>query len=123
MNRICCALLLSLAAFAADRKPVTIQNMPAPPQMPGITWAPDGKRFAWMDDKTISQYEVATKKTKDLLVLAPLEDKAVKPAKTEVTDWQNRRVSEQSFQWASTGREMLVSVGGDLFLLHTDSGK
>jgi dipeptidyl-peptidase-4 len=123
MNRICCALLLSLAAFAAERKPVTIQNMPAPPHMPGITWAPDGKRFAWMDDKTISQYEVATKKKKDLLVLAPLEDKAVKPAKTEVTDWQNRRVSEQSFQWSSTGREMLVSVGGDLFLLHTDSGK
>jgi len=41
----------------------------------------------------------------------------------EAFDWQNRRVSEQSFAWSHSGKEMLVSAGGDLFLVHIDSGK
>ncbi len=112
-----------MAGWAAEKKPVTIQNMPAPPRMPGVTWAPDGKRFAWMEEKAILQYDVASKEKKELVALGPLREKAVKPAKEEITDWQNRRVSEQSFQWSSTGQEMLIGVDGDLFLLHTESGK
>ena len=57
------------------------------------------------------------------MALGPLEEKAVKPPKQEGADWQNRRVSEQSFQWSATGREMLISLTGDLFLLHTETGK
>jgi dipeptidyl-peptidase-4 len=122
--RICCVLpLVAIAAFAADKKPVTIQNMPAPARTPPITWAPDGKRFAWMEEKAISQYDVPAKKRKQLVALGPLEEKAVKPPRQEGTDWQNRRVSEQSFQWSATGQEMLISLQGDLFLLHTDTGK
>jgi dipeptidyl-peptidase-4 len=124
MTRICRVLpLLAIAVFGAEKKPVTIQNMPAPARMPPITWAPDGKRFAWMEEKAITQYEVASKKKKQLVALGPLEDKAVKPPKQEGLDWQNRRVSEQSFQWSATGQEMLLSLQGDLFLLHTDTGK
>ena len=124
MRRICCVLpLLAIAGLAAEKKPVTIQNMPAPVHMPRITWAPDGKRFAWMEEKAISQYDVASKKKKQLVALGPLEEKTVKPPKQEGVDWQNRRVSEQSFQWSSTGQEMLISLEGDLFLLHTDTGK
>lgn len=116
-------VLASLAALAAERKPVTIQNMPAPPHMPEVTWAPDGTRFAWIEDKAILEYEVATKRQKQLAGMAPMEERAVKPPRTEATDWQNRRVSERSFQWSENGREMLISVDGDLFLLYTDSGK
>jgi dipeptidyl-peptidase-4 len=124
MRRNRCVLpLLALAAFAADKKPVTLQNMPAPARMPPITWAPDGKRFAWMEDKTISQYDVTTKKKKQLVALGPLEEKAVKPPRAEGTDWQNRRVAEQSFQWSANGQEMLISLQGDLFLAHTETGK
>ena len=124
MRRICRVLpLLAVAAWGAEKKPVTIQNLPAPVRMPPITWAPDGKRFAWMEDKAIFQYDVPSKKRKQLVTLGPLEDKAVKPPKPEGTDWQNRRVSEQSFQWSSTGQEMLISLDGDLFLLHTDTAK
>jgi dipeptidyl-peptidase-4 len=124
MRSICCILpLLAAAGFGAEKKPVTIQNMPAPVHMPRIVWAPEGKRFAWMEEKTISQYDVASKKRKQLLALGPLEEKAVKPPKQEGTDWQNRRVSEQSFQWSSNGQEMLISLQGDLFLLHTDTAK
>jgi|HubBroStandDraft_1064217.scaffolds.fasta_scaffold15805_2 dipeptidyl-peptidase-4 len=124
MRWICRLLpLLALAAFGAERKPVTLQNMPAPVHMPAIAWAPDGKRFAWMEEKVILQYDVPSKKKKQLVALGPLEEKAVKPPKQEGVDWQNRRVSEQSFQWSSTGQEMLISINGDLFLLHTETGK
>jgi dipeptidyl-peptidase 4 len=115
--------LLAIAVFGAEKKPVTIQNMPVPAHMPPITWAPDGRRFAWMEEKAIFQYDVASKRKKQLVALGPLEEKAVKPPKQEGVDWQNRRVSEQSFQWSSSGQEMLISLQGDLFLLHTDSGK
>ncbi len=124
MRWICRVLtLVAMAAFAAEKKPLTIQNMPAPARMPPITWAPDGKRFAWVEDKAILQYDVASKKKKQLLALGPLEEKAVKPPKQEGVDWQNRRVSEHGFQWSSTGQEMLISTEGDLFLLHTETGK
>jgi len=91
--------------------------------MPAITWAPDGKRFAWMEDKALFQYEVSSKRQKQLVALAPLEEKAVKPPKSDTTDWQNRRAAERSFEWSTNGREMLIAVEGDLFLLHTDTGK
>jgi len=116
-------VLLTIAGFAAEKKPVTIQNTTSPPQMPDIIWAPDGRRFAWMEERTISQYDISTKKQKLLVALGPLEEKAVKPAKSEGAEWQNRHVSERSFQWSSSGHEMLVSVGGDLFLLHTETGR
>ena len=112
-----------MCGFAAEKKPVTIETMAMPRHMPAITWAPDGKRFAWMEEKTIWQYEVPGAKKKQLVALAPLEDRAVKPLKPEAFDWLNRRVSEQSFQWSSSGQEMLIAVEGDLFLLHTANGK
>src|ERR1700685_2121970 len=104
MNRLCWTLLLCICCFAAEKKPVTIQTMAMPRHMPAITWAPDGKRFAWMEDKTIWQYEVPTARKKQLAALEALEEKAVKPSKAETFDWLNRRVSEQSFQWSSSGR-------------------
>jgi len=124
MHRSLCVLpLVALAAFGAEKKPATIQNLPPPVRMPAISWAPDGKRFAWMEDKAIFQYDVPSKKRKQLVALGPLADKAIKPPKSEGTDWQNRRVSEQSFEWSSTGDEMLIAVEGDLFLLRTGTGK
>ena len=124
MRRICCVLLLvTTAALGAEKKPVTIQNMPAPVHVPPIVWAPDGKRFAWMEEKAIVQYDAATKRRKQLVALGPLEEKAVKPPKQDGVDWQNRRVAEQSFQWSANSEEMLISLHGDLFLLHIDTGK
>jgi dipeptidyl-peptidase-4 len=124
MNSRCwTVLLLSMSGFAAEKKPVTIQTMPMPRKMPAIAWAPDGKRFAWMEEGIIWQYDLPTAKRKQLAAVAPLEQKAVKPPKPEAFDWLNRRVCEQSFQWSSSGQEMLISVEGDLFLLHTETGK
>ncbi len=91
--------------------------------MAPVTWAPDGKRFAWMEEKAVMQYEVASRKQRQLVALGPMEEKAVKPPKSDSTDWQNRRVSERSFQWSAAGGEMLISIEGDLFLVRTETGK
>ncbi len=123
MSRFCWTLVLCLTAFAAEKKPVTLETMTPPPHRPAITWSPDGKRFAWIDEKAIWQYDVASKKKQQLVSLGPMEDKAIKPTNPEEFNWRNRRVSEHSFQWSSSGGEMLVSVAGDLFLLYVDSGK
>lgn len=123
MKTLCCTLLLCAGGWAAEKKPVTIQTLPPPPHAPEIVWAPDGKSFAWMEEKAIWQYDVPSAKKTQLAALAPLEEKAVKPPAAEGFDWQNRRVTEQSFQWSAGGHEMLIGVEGDLFLLHTDTGK
>jgi len=112
-----------MCGLAAEKKPATLETMSTPRHMPAIIWAPDGKRFAWIEEKSIWQYEAPTARKKQLVTLEPLEEKAIKPPKAETFDWLNRRVSEQSFQWSSSGREMLINVQGDLFLLHTENGK
>jgi len=123
MKSLCCVFLLTGALFAGEKEPLTIQNMPAPPHMPAVTWAPDGKRFAWREEKSIWQYDVASRKKTEVLALDPLEEKAVLPPKEEVTDWTNRRVGEHSFEWSPNGEDMLIAVEGDLFILHIGSGK
>jgi dipeptidyl-peptidase 4 len=68
-------------------------------------------------------YDVAAKREKELLSLDPLEKAAVAPPESQRFDWQNRRVNENSVQWSDSGKELLLSVRGDLFLLSLDSGK
>src|SRR6202165_6136288 len=118
-------LFLALNALA-QRKPVTIDAITAKREITGfapIQWAPDGKRFAWLEDKQLWTYDVTARQKKKLLDLMDLENKAVKPPEPEVFDWKNRRVSEQQFAWSNSGKDVLISTGGDLFLLHIESGK
>lgn len=118
-------IFLALNALA-QRKPVTIDAITAKREITGfapIQWAPDGKRFAWLEDKQLWTYDVTARQKKKLLDLMDLETKAVKPPEPEVFDWKNRRVSEQQFAWSNSGKDVLISTGGDLFLLHIESGK
>ena len=124
--------LLALAALpggiAAQKKPVTIESLFAEPQeragrrSAGPVWAPDGRRFAVNEQGTIVLYDVASGEKKDLIKLAVLAEKAVKTAPAQGFDWQNRGVVEHAFEWSASGREMLIANGGDLFLLHVDTG-
>src|SRR5260370_13543893 len=68
-------------------------------------------------------YDVAVKSGKELLALEPLEKAAVPVPPAERFDFQNRRVSENKFQWSPSGKELLLSISGDLFFYHLDSGK
>ncbi len=68
-------------------------------------------------------YDLAGKQEKELLSLDPLQKAAVPMPESQRFDWQNRRVSEDSLQWSESGKEILLSVRGDLFLFTLDSGK
>ena len=121
-------LLTTLLALSAQtrKKPVTIDAITAKHEVTGfapIRWSPDSKRFAWLEDKQIWVYEVASGQKKSVVSLVDLDAKAVKAPEPEIFDWQNRRVSEQEFAWSESGGEMLIATEGDLFLLHMDSGK
>lgn len=123
--------LITLAFFLtfsaeAQKKPVTIDAITAERKVTGfapIQWAPDSKRFAWIEEKELWSYDVASGQRKLLVALSDLESKAVKPPPAGAFDWQNRRVTEQAFSWSSSGHEILIAAEGDLFLLHVDSGK
>ncbi len=123
------ALLAALLApwpSAAQKKPVTIEAVTATraprPGWANVVWAPDGRRFAWVENRALWVYDVPAGQKKELLKLALVEQKAVKPAEPEIFGWENRRVSEQAIQWSAAGREILIAEKGDLFLLHLDTG-
>jgi dipeptidyl-peptidase-4 len=123
-------LSLALCAFAlfAQKKPITLDTVTARAAGRGAMggtpeWAPDGKHFGYFKGKQIMLYDVAAKSEKELLALDPLEKAAATVPAAERFDFQNRRVSENRFQWSPSGKELLLSVSGDLFWYHLDSGK
>ncbi len=119
------AILLPLCA-AAQKKPVTIDAVTAErtvPRSAPVQWAPDGKRFAWLEEKDLWLYDVPAHRDKQLVNLADLDAKAVTPASADAFDWRNRHVSKQLFSWSDSGKEILISTGGDLFLLYPETGK
>jgi len=118
------ALVLLAVPLAAQKKPVTLEAVAAARthSLPAIVWAPDGKRFAYIEENRIWQYDVPSGKRRELITLSTFQTKAVVPPAPELMEWQNRHVAEQSIQWSPSGKDMLVLESGDLFLLHTDSG-
>ena len=119
------AILLSLGALA-QKKPVTIDAITTERNVTRsapVQWAPDGKRFAWLEEKDLWLYDVTARREKQLVNLADLDAKAVKSTAAEPFDWRNRHVSKQLFAWSDSGKEILISTSGDLFLLYPDTGK
>lgn len=127
-RRLLVTLIVSATVLLAAKKPITLDTLTqrggrsaeggGPP-----VWAPGGKKFAYMKGKSIMLYDVASNNDKELFTLDALETAAAKVPAEERFSWQNRRVRESSFQWAASGNALLLSVGGDLFLWHLDSGK
>src|SRR3984893_15415680 len=129
--------LLSLLVFLAcsfcllaQKKPITLDTITefdrgggrgASGSLP--VWSPDGKHFAAIRGGQVMLYNVAAKREKELLLLEPLQKAAIPIPEAQRFDWQNRRVSEDSLQWSDSGKELLLSVRGDLFLFSIDSGK
>ena len=123
--------VIAFAAFAtfaahAQKKPVTIDAISTEHKVTGfapVQWAPDSRRFAWLEDKELWLYDVPSGRRKLLLNLADLEARAVKPPPSQVHEWRDVNVAEQVFSWSDSGNEMLITAAADLFLLHVDSGK
>jgi dipeptidyl-peptidase 4 len=123
------SLLICALPLAAQKKPITIDTVLE--QARGgrgggggrVLWAPNGKKFAHLQGSRVMLYDLATKSESELLSLEPLEKAAVPVPEAQRFDWQNRRVSESSFEWSASGQQLLLSVRGDLFLYTLDSHK
>ena len=96
-RRLSILLLILSIAVLADKRPVTLDDVTAtraPRAGSGaITWAPDGKRFAFREGNSIWQYDARSKLKKEIVSLVSLRAKAVKSPPAATFDWQNRRVA------------------------------
>jgi len=118
-------LILTLAPAIAQKKPVTLESLHAvhttadgPP-----LWAPDGKTFLFQREQSFRIYDPTAKSSKELLSLEPLDAAAVKAPEEGAYGWTNRYVESGGVEFSASGKELLYSTGGDLFLIHIENGK
>ncbi len=120
MRKSLFCLLLALPLFAAEKRPVTADDIGrhslARPVSP--VWSPDDQRFAYIEAGKLCVFEVASQAKRELLAMDKLEQAAEKVPDAEVFDWTNRRVSENPVQWFSSASRLLVAAGGDLFVVN-----
>src|SRR5450631_3107878 len=114
MRKIAIFLWFAWAAFG-QKKPVTLEALQdfrstAARDVPGEpVWAPDGKTFVFRQGRRLKLYDVAAKRSRDVVDLSALDAAAVKPASPERFEWENRRVDEATLQWAPRGGEVLYA--------------
>ncbi len=122
--------LLGLAlalTLAAQKKPITLdtlkQRAPMDPPL-GTIWAPNGYQFAYAKSGSLFLYDCRTKESRQIFAkLSDLTALAVKDAHPETAfAWQNRRVSEQRYQWAPDSSALMIAEGGDLFWVTAATG-
>jgi dipeptidyl-peptidase 4 len=120
-------IVLLVAPAAAQKKPVTLDTLneiARERRSFAATWSPDGKSFVYKEDNKIYLFDCATRKSKELISTDAIEAAAVKPSPdNRPFEWENRNAEEGGLEWASNGKELLYTTGGDLFLIHVDSGK
>src|SRR5207302_2627000 len=117
-SRLPLLLAACSAALLAQKKPVTLevaaQSRPEADSARGLNWMPDGRHFAYFQGKRLMLYDVPAKSERELMRLEPLESAAAKVPAADRFDWQNRRVRANSIEWSASGKEILLSVEGDL---------
>ena len=118
-------LFLICLPICAQLKPVTLESLKTvkhdadgPP-----TWAPDGKTFLFQRGQTLRIYDCATRTSKELVSTEALDAAAVKAPEDGAFGWTNRRVESGGVEFSASGKELLYSTGGDLFLIHVENGK
>lgn len=121
------SIALALApAFAAGKKPVTLEAVAsAPAVLPGfetVYWSPEGKRLAWIEERVVWLYEVASGRRTRLAGLAEMEARAAKYEEPAAFGWKNRNVAERALEWSPSGDRLLAAAGGDLFLVEAATG-
>jgi dipeptidyl-peptidase-4 len=118
------ALVLTAGFGAAQRKPVTLDDVAAPGGgvSGSLVWSPAGDSFVIAEHGLLSLYNVKSGKSRDILALSKLAAAAAKTTEPETADWTNRRVSEHAVQWFADGRHLLVLAAGDLFIVDSEKG-
>jgi dipeptidyl-peptidase-4 len=117
--------MLTLLPVFGQKKPVTLESLKAVKHEGDghPTWAPDGKTFLFKRAQTLRIYDPATKTSRELVSVEKLDEAAVKRADESAYGWTNRRVESGGVEFSASGKELLYSTGGDLFLIHVDTGK
>lgn len=125
MSRRLLFLLALMAPVFAQKKPVTLESLkPVKHEGDGpAKWAPDGKTFLFQRAQTLRIYDCATRTSKELVSTEALDTAAVKPPEEGAFGWTNRRVESGGMEFSASGKEILYSTSGDLFLIHVDTGK
>ncbi len=108
----------------AQKNPVTLDSLHAvrPDGDGPPTWAPDGKTFLFQRDESLWIYDAATKKSLVLVSISALDAAAVKGPEEGAYGWTNRMVESGGVEFSASGKELLYSTGGDLFLIHVGDG-
>jgi dipeptidyl-peptidase-4 len=130
MTKFSLLLLLSLSAFA-QKKPITLETLQTAGRggrgggFGGLpTWLPDGKSFVTRQGRSLMIYDPATQTSKLLIDVSALDAAAVEtPAEEGPTDWTNRRARFGGMEFSADGKLLMYETGGDLFLIHTATGK
>jgi dipeptidyl-peptidase-4 len=126
MGRLLSALFLACSLVsAAGKKPITLEAISGqkPPRLPGApVWSPDGRSFVYREDGKLWLYDVAARSKQALVSLDTLSKAATKGAEPERFAFENRGVTEEPVQWFPSGRELLLSQGGELFLFRLGAG-
>ena len=80
-------------------------------------WSPAGDHLIYTAGDALHLVDCAATRDTELIPLAKLRSSAVKPPQSDTFDWTNRRVTAEPVQWFPSGKELLVSEGGDLFIV------
>jgi dipeptidyl-peptidase-4 len=124
-SRTALLFLICLPAFA-QKKPVTLESLKAAGRggwRGPSAWSPDGKTFLFPSGNALQIYDCATKTSKELVSTETLDAAAVKMPEEGAFGWTNRRVDSGGVEFSASGKEVLYSTGGDLFLIHVETGK
>jgi dipeptidyl-peptidase-4 len=124
------AALVFAQEKSPQKKPVTLESLAGRGGRGGFgdaggppSWAPDGKTFAFRQGRNLMLYNPAAKSSREILSLEPLDAAAVRPPAEERFNWDNRRLRLAGLEWSASGKELLYTSSGDLFLIHIDTGK
>ena len=121
MPRRLALFLLILPAFP-QKKPVTLESLKSikheTEQTP--TWAPDGKTFLFLNDTSLRIYDPSKRTSRELLSTETLEKAAAKAPEEGAYGWTNRYVESAGPEFSATGKEVLYTAAGDLFLIHVE---
>ncbi len=115
-------LALTCGFLAAQKKPVTLESLNSARPRGGISpvWSPAGDKFVYSEAGTLHLLDCTNSKNSELIRLNKLQSAAIKPPESATFDWTNRRVAAEPVQWLPSGKELLVSEGGDLFVVPID---
>ena len=120
-----CVLLVTVAS--AQKRPITLDALDepeAPRAERSVVWAPDGGHFAFREEGKLMVYDVTARKSKPIATIRDLASAASRaPFGDGPFDWTNRRERVGGLEWSPDGKALLLSAGGDIFLVRADNGK